>query len=239
MHPFIHTLVPSLLPQQCLLCHDSCLPGDTFGLCRGCLKELPWNNSACQRCALPLPPGQNQQLCGQCQQSPPPFHAAHAAWRYAAPMDFLVQQIKFHDNLACARTLGELLAHSLQAQAIPKPGVIIPVPLHSKRQRQRGFNQALEIARPVSKRLNIPIDSRSCRRIKATEPQSDLSLTQRYGNLKAAFSVTNKLKTSHVAIIDDVMTSTQTASALANELLKQGVEHVTVWCCARTTHQAG
>ena len=150
--PFtFNRIVQYLLPQQCLLCHGSCDHNNTFGLCRGCLKDLPWNHSSCQRCAVPLPMGLDQQLCGQCQQSPPPFHSSHAAWRYATPMDYLVQQIKFHDNLACAQTLGELLAHSLQARIPVKPDVIVPVPLHTRRLRQRGFNQALEIARPVSR----------------------------------------------------------------------------------------
>lgn len=229
-------IIQRILPQQCLLCQGRCQHNDSFGLCRGCLKDLPWNTSACQRCAIPLPVSLNEQLCGQCLSHSPPFHSSHAAWRYAAPMDYLVQQIKFHDNLACARTLGELLAHSLQACVTDMPEVLIPVPLHTQRLRERGFNQALEIARPISRLLSIPIDSKSCQRIKPTGPQSELPLSERHANIRNAFVVRSTLQVRHVGIVDDVMTSGHTVSTLAKELLKQGVEQVSVWCCARTSH---
>lgn len=231
--------IQTILPQQCLLCQGPCRPGDSYGLCRGCLKDLPWNISACQRCALPLPVGYaqgRQPLCGQCLSHAPPFQLTHAAWRYAPPMDYLIQQIKFHGDLACTRTLGELLAISLKAAVIDYPDLLVPVPLHSRRLRERGFNQALEIARPISRLLNIPIDSKSCQRVRSTGPQSDLPLSQRQANIRNAFVVSTSLQVQHVAIVDDVMTSGHTVSALASELLKQGVERISVWCCARTAH---
>jgi ComF family protein len=116
----------------------------------------------------------------------------------------------------------------------PLPSLIIPVPLHPKRLRERGFNQALEIAKPISKKLKIPIDKKSCYRIRHTAAQSGLSQSDRLKNLANAFEMKKPLIAKHIALIDDVMTTGQTLMELANLLYKNGVEKIDIWCCAKT-----
>ena len=113
------------------------------------------------------------------------------------------------------------------------PELLLPVPLHPKRLRERGFNQALEIARPLGRRFQIPVEARACRRIRATRPQSELALAERRGNLRGAFAVRGALTARHLAIVDDVVTTGATVSALARVLLRQGVQRVDVWAVAR------
>lgn len=225
---FIHFL----LPRQCLLCQS---PAKGSGLCDACLGQLPRNEHACPRCANPMRAAEAPHHCGQCLQHPPPFHDALAPLRYDHPVDFLVHQLKFHHDLASARLLGTILAHALQQACHDSlPGVLVPVPLHPGRLRQRGYNQALEIARPVSRLLSIPLDPGCCRRHRATRPQADLPLSQRRANTRDAFVVASNLEGKHVAIIDDVMTSGQTMASLARALLENGADRVSAWCCART-----
>ncbi|MEY4209858.1 MAG: hypothetical protein RLZ92_236 [Pseudomonadota bacterium] len=107
------------------------------------------------------------------------------------------------------------------------------MPLHPNRYRQRGFNQSIEIARHVAKHLNIRLDLNSCARIRDTDHQSGLKAKQRQTNLKQAFAVTKPLSYQHIAIIDDVITTGSTASALAASLKNQGINRVDVWACAR------
>jgi ComF family protein len=164
------------------------------------------------------------------------FTSSIAPLIYAHPVDYLIKQIKFHDNLAAARGLGMLLAEAILNESQPQADVIIPVPLHHSRLRQRGFNQAQEIARPLSSMLGIEIDNTCCERIRPTTPQADLPLAQRHANIHGAFRVKRALSAQHVAIVDDVMTSGQTVSALGRELLKHGAEQVSIWCIARTAH---
>jgi ComF family protein len=116
---------------------------------------------------------------------------------------------------------------------LQKPDVIVPVPLHKSRYRQRGFNQALEIARTVSKDMQVPLDVYSCQRQHDTPQQSQLPAKQRRKNLKNAFAVVRPLNAAHVAILDDVMTTGSTVHELAKVLKKAGVAKVDVWVCAR------
>lgn len=222
-----------LFPPTCLLCGD---PGDQGrDLCRPCAAALPYIAVACPRCARPLaaPPA---RLCGRCLRRLPLFDAAHAPLRYAPANEagYLVQALKFHRHHPCARLLGELLADSLAGRAA-LPTVLLPVPLHPSRYRERGFNQSAEIARFVSRRLSIPLDLHACRRVRATTAQARLaSARERRQNLREAFAVDPGLGHRHVAIIDDVITSGATANELARSLGRAGVERIEVWACART-----
>ena len=114
-----------------------------------------------------------------------------------------------------------------------KPDLILPVPLHKSRYRQRGFNQAIEIGRTVAGKLQIPLDLTSCKRHRDTPHQSQLSAKKRRKNLKNAFSVIKPIHARHIAILDDVMTTGSTAHELAYVLKKAGVSRVDVWVCAR------
>jgi len=144
----------------------------------------------------------------------------------------MITQLKFSHQLAFANILGTLMARHLSLDK--KPNCIIPIPLHKKRLLLRGFNQSLEIAKPIAKRLEIPIDYKSCQRIRHTQPQTEIDAKHRHSNLKNAFQINKKAIPRRVAIIDDVFTTGHTVNELSNTLRKAGVEHIQVWCIAKT-----
>jgi ComF family protein len=218
-------------PPTCLVCGS---PGSgNRDLCAACLAELPRNTHACTRCALPLPADTEQALCAGCLQRLPPFDGAYARFYYAGPVARLIQELKFKGRLASARLLGDLLAEGLAERADPLPELILAVPLHRARIRIRGFNQALELARPLSRALGIPLDPNRCVRIRATEPQTALGLSQRCTNLRGAFQLRGRLTAHHVALVDDVMTTGSTAAEMTRVLRQAGVRRIDVWACAR------
>lgn len=218
-----------LFPPTCLLCGDAGAAGRD--LCEACAKSLPFNRPACPRCARPLP-FETGLPCGECQRNPPAFERSFALFRYEEPARHLIRALKFHARHPCARLLGEMLADALDGRE-DRPTLIIPVPLHRGRYRERGHNQSLEIARTLSRRLRIPLDCQSCVRAKATQPQTDLSAEERRRNLRQAFAVPKPPKARHVAILDDVVTTGATVNELAKALRKAGAERIEVWACAR------
>ncbi|WP_232020223.1 ComF family protein [Sulfuriflexus mobilis] len=221
--------------MPCLLCGDLHDRPD-LDICPGCYHELPWLPAACPRCANPLT-DTHTALCGQCQQQMPAFDRTVALFRYQPPLDRLILDLKFHGQLSHARLLGAIMAQHLEHhhRHVRHVDCLLPVPLHPQRLRERGFNQAIELARPLAKRLGIPIDSQHCQRQRPTHGQSALPLSKRAANIRNAFAVNPPPHWQHVAIIDDVMTSGHTVNALAMALKRQGVEEVSVWCCCRAT----
>jgi ComF family protein len=224
-----NAIVDWLWPGRCPLCRGRSRRGGD--LCHGCHGALPWLHTACQRCAAPL--ASAARVCGQCQRKPPPFDRAYAAVKYEKPVDRLVLNLKYHRRLDLARTLGELLATCLQGRADAMVDFIVPVPLHTSRLRERGYNQSLEIARVVARRLGAPMAPRAARRVRATAAQTALPLTQRARNVRNAFAVDGSLRGKRVAIVDDVMTSSHTVGALAKALRRAGVKQISVWVVAR------
>ncbi len=149
-------------------------------------------------------------------------------------MPALVGGAKFRDRLNLARLLGQCLTNALRECTAEMPELILPVPLHAKRLRERGYNQALEIARTIGRELSIPVDSHSCARVLATPPQAGLAQKERRRNLAEAFRVLHPPGVERVAILDDVMTTGSTVSELTGVLLKAGVRRVDIWAVART-----
>lgn len=146
----------------------------------------------------------------------------------------MISQLKFHGNLTYAPLLAHTFTQSINQRKNHIPDCIIPVPLHKTRLRERGFNQALELARIISKHLDITLDYTICQREKPTPFQSGLSAKQRQLNLKNAFSITKTHDYKHVAIFDDVVTTGTTVNELAKQLKLSGVEVVEIWAIART-----
>ncbi|SEM44506.1 comF family protein [Pseudoxanthomonas sp. GM95] len=217
-----------LLAPRCLACGE---PGaDGLDLCRACTEALPWNRAACPRCALPTPHGDR---CGACLQAPTPMTATYAACVYGLPLDRLVPRFKFHQDLACGRLLAELMTRSLAT--VERPDALIPIPLHASRLRQRGYDQALELARPLGRALDLPLLERVLIRQRETAPQSELDAAARRRNLRGAFAVQARdMLPAHVALVDDVMTTGATLQAAAQVLLRAGVQRVDAWVCARS-----
>ncbi|WP_338034921.1 ComF family protein [Lamprobacter modestohalophilus] len=244
-----HQGIDLLYPPTCALCGA---PGDAGrDLCAGCHADLPLIGAHCARCAKPFPVAALDHdstatwphaagLCGHCQRQPPPFERCIAAFRYEDPLPILVGGIKFQSKLNLIRLLGELLAEKLederQRPGWQPPEAILPVPLHPRRLRVRGYNQALELARLVSRRLDIPINHRCCQRMRSTQAQSALNEQLRFSNIHGAFEVTStRTLPRRIAILDDVVTTGATVSELARVLKRAGCERIDIWALARTT----
>jgi len=202
------------------------------GLCKGCFRDLPWNDHACTRCAAPLPLLPSR-VCGDCARRPPPFEAAYAAFRYAWPADRLLQQFKFHDHLATGRILSLALSRYLALRDAPAPDLMVPVPLHRARLAARGFNQAGEIARSLAPLLHTPLRRRALRRTRPTPSQRGLDRRARGSNLRGAFACPDALTGLHVAVVDDVITTGSTAAEIARTLHRAGAARVDVYALAR------
>ena len=218
-----------LLPARCLLCLEALPPGDE--ICPACRCDLPWLGAHCRRCALPLP---IDGLCGRCQRRSPGYDAVRAPLLYRTPVDALLRGLKFRARLAHVRPLGRIICDHVRGSGTRLPELIIPVPLHARRLRERGFNQAVELAGSVGGELGIRVDALACERILPTMAQSGLTAAERRRNLRDAFRVRGFDPPSSVALIDDVMTTGATAESLALVLRQQGVERIEIWVCART-----
>jgi len=225
----------ALLPARCLVCGE---PGEQGrDLCAECRRALPWNVPACGRCGLPLGAGEDATtaICGRCLRKPPPLDRAYAAFRYAFPVDRLLPRFKFHSDLAAGRELSDALCASLAAAVAAgdaRPGALVPVPLHPRRLRSRGYNQALELARPLAKAFAIPLLPEGLRRVRDIAPQSDLGALARRRNPRGAFAAADGLP-AYVALVDDVMTTGATLHECAKVLRRAGVQRVDAWVVAR------
>jgi len=230
-----------VLPAHCLLCaQDGTAQRD---LCAGCASDLVGNHRCCPRCALPL--AVPAPLCGECLRSAPPFDAAFAPYLYIHPLDLLVTKLKFGRSLAAGRVLSELWLDAISERAPPLPDLLVPVPLHTSRLRERGYNQALELARPLAAALRIPLAAGLLARTKATAAQTNLDARARRRNLRGAFEFqavaahAATAKTAHVALVDDVMTTGTTLRECARVLRRAGVARVDVWVLARAPSPRG
>ncbi len=204
-----------------------------FALCPGCLDDLPrLPATACPLCATPL--GAPAPACGACLKSPPAYDATFAALRYGFPVDRLVQNLKFNHRLATAACFADLLLSG----AHPVGDVIVPVPLAPLRLRERGFNQALEIARPLARSLRLPLDPTTLVRARETVPQSLLPWRARKGNMRHAFGCRGDFSGKAVIVVDDVMTTGTTLDAVARVLKDHGAVCVTNWVTARAVRES-
>ncbi|KAF3981478.1 MAG: ComF family protein [Methylococcales symbiont of Hymedesmia sp. n. MRB-2018] len=220
-----------LLPPTCILCGNKGF--ESQDICKPCFISLKKNFHCCYRCAEIFETANVKSLlCGRCINQTPAFDETYAPFIYQDALRHLISTLKFKQQYKNARLLGFLLADYLQKTA-ELPELIIPVPLHKQRFRERGFNQSVEIAKSVSKHLKIPIDTQSCIRTRNTQHQIALPAKQRRSNMKNAFKVNQIIKAQHIAIIDDVMTTGSTVNDLAKTLKKSGVDRVDIWVCAR------
>lgn len=214
----------------CALCGAHGRGGYDF--CDGCEKSLPLLTSCCSRCAIFLPGLHGDStVCGECQQHPPKYQSAHAAFRYAPPVDRLIHGAKYTGRLDWLAILGRRLAQGIAARA-GAVDALVAVPLHHSRLRERGYNQSLELARPLAKQLGLPLRD-GLERLRATPPQATLTREERRRNVRAAFAARSPFTGLRVALVDDVMTSGATVDAAARCLRKAGAASVEVWVVAR------
>jgi ComF family protein len=186
-------------------------------------------------CAEPLATSDAvARVCGECLRDPPAFSAAVVPFRYAYPLDHLVRGLKFRGELACGRALGHSFAHCMLARGEPLPETLVPVPLAPRRYRQRGYNQATELALAIRSVTGMIVTTDVVMRQRETSEQAGLDRGARRRNVTGAFAVIRPLRARRVAILDDVVTTGSTVRELARILRQAGAEQIVVWAIART-----
>ncbi len=232
--------LPALLPSSCALCG---FVGDN-AICGSCRERFfAGRKHRCIQCATPLPKitEASAPLCGKCLKQPPAFDATVVAADYAPPIDQLVLALKFGSRLALAPLFARMLRDALlqeRAKALALPAQLIAVPLGAQRLRQRGFNQALEIAKPLSRALGIALDPHLVLRQRETDAQALLHPNERHKNIRHAFMVANGaadgIRGRHIGVVDDVITTGETLHEMAATLKRFGATRVTNFVFART-----
>jgi ComF family protein len=213
------------LPQDCLLC-GGISGGDL--LCAGCRDDLPeLPAGTCPVCGEASPRG---TTCGSCLTQPPNFDATIAALRYSFPADHLIKSLKYGRRTATA----DFFARAMLSGRQPEGDVIVPLPLHPQRLTERGFNQSVEIARPLARALRLPLELDGCIRSRNTTPQAMLPWKERRKNIRHAFECRIDLSGKSVIVVDDVMTTGATLDEFARTLKAHGAERVTNWVAVRT-----
>lgn len=202
-------------------------------MCDACLSDLPWHDAPqCPQCGLLS----NGLTCGSCLSAAPHFDATRALLTYDFPVDSLLQHYKYRDMLHLATTFATLLIEKkLASQALPrKIDLVIPMPMHHARLKERSFNQALEIARIIAKRTLLKLDYNTCQRTRHTPPQASLPLKERIKKIRDVFSCTQNVQGLNIALVDDVMTTGASLNELAKTLKAAGAAHIECWVIART-----
>ena len=229
-----HTALNILLPPRCVLCG---LPSGLICICATCKSDLPWTGPHCLQCGLPIGTPRNE-ICGRCIRNTPQFTHTVSPLQYQFPADRLVQSFKFKRQLAAGRVLSHLMSEWVINQGCDRPDMLIPVPLHKLRTIKRGFNQAFELGSYTSKILDVPLLTTALRRHRNTKAQSGLSRRQRRKNVRGAFYWHGSKKTgSHIALIDDVMTTGTTVTECARGFEKSRGE--TCGCVGRSPGYSG
>jgi ComF family protein len=219
----VRSVLQLALPQRCALCaaHAGCLL-----VCAACDACLPRPGPACPVCALPTADG---SICGRCTRQAPPFAATRAAFHYAFPVDRLLHALKYAGVLAYA----EFFAAALAARVDDTPDLVVPMPLAPARQRQRGFNQAHEIARRVARMRGLPLAA-ALARVRDTPAQAGLRWRERARNVRGAFVAHPAVAGRSIALVDDVMTTGASLAAAATAARRAGAARVEAWVAART-----
>ena len=235
----LQTFKRIVFKQNCVLCTQNIenTPPSIHAICRPCLNELPWHpKTSCPQCGL----SSKGMVCGSCLNSAPDFDATHAVFLYAYPIDAMMVRYKYGNMLSLSDTFGKFLAERTTLDFLNDNHIdlIIPMPMHPQRLKERGFNQALEIAKVLTRNCKDKLVYKSVERQTLTPPQASLPLKERVKNIKGAFKVNvevkDKFSGKRIAIVDDVMTTGASLNELAKTLKKAGAAHVECWVVART-----
>lgn len=221
------------IPNHCLLCGT---PQGKALICIHCHMQLPYLaafSNHCVCCALPLKT--DAHWCAHCLERKPAFSRSCIAFSYEYPLDFLIHQFKYRRQLTCGRLLGELMA-GVCSQA-ERPDFLVPTPVHWRKRWQRGFNQTEILAQKLGSSLQLPV-VHALRQTRYHEPQKELGRQQRQKNLRQSLAINARfyplIRGAHIALVDDVVTTTATARALSELLIKAGAQQVDIWALART-----
>jgi ComF family protein len=225
------------LPSLCAVCRG----WGGQAVCETCVDRYATPEPRCTRCALQVPEG--VAVCGECLLVPPAFDVAVTGVHYGHPWSGLITRFKFHGSLELAHVLADPLHDALRRSARPRPELLLPVPLSRERLRERGYNQAWEIARRLGRRLNVPTDAHTLLRLQDRPHQLDLPPEERAANVRGVFAVEplrrHELAGRRIAVVDDVMTTGATLGEIARVLKQAGAATVEAWALARTPRPAG
>lgn len=236
----------SLLTKKCLLCDEPCT---TSSVCTPCNQDLPKLGICCCQCALPIQTEHKIELneklrCGECINQSPSFTKTICLYSYEFPIPSLLKQIKYKRRRYWLKPLSTNLAvrilETLSQDTNQIPDVLIPIPLHPKKRRKRSYNQSELMAKILSKETGIPVITNLLLKVRETGTQTKLNKAERMKNLKNSLAIKHdektilSIKSKHIALIDDVMTTKSTAELASELLLKAGAKRVDIWCLART-----
>ncbi len=231
-------LIRRTLPAACIVCGQAA--GSDYSICRECASSLPRLGCCCRRCGVALASAPNQDACcNPCLISPPSFDSCRAAFPYVTPINRLVTQFKFSARFDIGYALSRVLADAFNAHygASNRPELLLPVPLHPSRLGSRGFNQAREICRVLARCCRVATTSAVLKKTRNTEAQTAMkSAMARKSNLRGAFALCNlhRLESvTHIALVDDVVTTTATVETISKLLQAQRACRIDVWCLAR------
>ena len=230
-----------IFPPQCLGCAEILHPQNGKIFCPACKEKIKFiTGDICPVCGTIFPdsPAKNH-LCGNCLENKTYFSCARAVVSYETIILHAIHQFKYGNNISVGALLASFMADfSFQDVNFTDYSLIVPVPLHIKRLRDRGFNQALILARAIAKKRQIPVNFSMLKRHKFTLTQTGLNKTERKQNIKGAFEVSDKkiIAGKNVILVDDVCTTGATINECAKTLLKAGAQKVTVLTLARVLH---
>lgn len=237
MHRFLQGLADLVFPPRCMACGILLAESGDEPFCPACFSLIRFVVSPfCPRCGIPLSGAGTNHLCGDCLLLPPPFSLARAVACYESVLLDTIHVFKYKGNIATGEILGKMMAgHAYPGFNISDYSVIVPVPLHLKRLRERGFNQAVILAKEISKRFSIQMDFMNLKRETFTAPQVNLGKDQRRANVKDAFIVRDekKIEGRKIILVDDVYTTGSTVKECAGVLMKHGAAEVAVLTLAR------
>lgn len=234
---YINAFLDLIYPSKtiCYMCSGGLEKDADYSLCHRCYKGLPFiSDHRCIKCSTPLRMIEDGPTCEQCINSKYYFDRAISVVKYEADIKTLIYKFKYSSHTYLATTLGLIMAHKLKEEGI-EADIIIPVPLHKNREKERGFNQATLIGKYISKEVNIPLDTDILIRTKNTEVMHNLTRRERLENVKEAFKVSNKrvIRNKDILLVDDIFTTGATVDACSKELVDSGARSVTVLTFAR------
>ena len=231
----VRSLFNYLLPPACALCLEPLLPAEPDSLCQNCTTQIiPLKRSSCPRCALPYPSKYDgDHFCQTCLlEKKPLFTGVTSVGYYDGLLRDAIHRFKYRNNINLDRPLAAMLTDLLNQKDICCD-MVIPVPLHRNKLRQRTYNQSALIARKLAHRMNLPVKLNLLKRIKQAPPQQSLSARDRLQNVRGAFTLDKKLHDQSILLVDDVMTTGATARECARTLLKGGAGSIQIAILAR------
>lgn len=221
--------------QRCQLCASVLSPKLDQLLCPDCARLLTARQGGyCPHCALFFAdPAAPIYPCQTCRTTPPAWTQAAFHSAYTGTLKELIHHFKFGHNLGLLSILGDLTHQAWIKHDLPRPDLLLPVPLHPARLQQRGFNQSAELARILSRQINVPLNTKVLHKIRNTAPQSSLGRAERLRNVHDAFQVRTSLAGLRVVLLDDVLTTGSTLRACAKVCKDAGAAQVDVLVLGR------